>query len=309
MSDLITKAAELISELEPTRDPRTTTVLIAGCDRDPAHHHPYPGGYDQKPDLPALRTVTLGAAAQLPLLELENHDPVTRVEQILHALTDRRLSDAALAVRSFQGIAPLENDDKEILAKMISVSDLDSLAYEYLKYEEDVYEMLSDYGITDESNPYVAAINAEMTRVCDELEQIRRLTLGSARAREILSGEARVRLGDELDTTPVYTVIQRPILNQERTEPGKSSESSWAVPIWLAFQDTNGLYADTLTTLPRWAVDLLREVAPRTIGSVPYPVHATDAGLIETAEALWVGGGCYQHFDDAMRAAEAVLQP
>ena len=309
MKHTLTAFTDLVSSLDPGLDPLKIEVYVTDCPRgtdaehlhlsNPSHHH-HPTA--------SMRKVTVD---ELPLLVLSNdaHDgqPLT-LSQLLHALCDLTLLELLAGLRQLRATRPMENDPVEIMNKVVTTMELDALAHEYISYEEDLYENLSEVLVPVESNPLARALHDEATRIHSDMRRIRQLTLGSPVAVSLLRSFAQ-SLGVDADDTTVRVQLSHTSGQMLPSGAQEHPQRSILAALWYACGGSSKyLYGATLATLPMWAASLYRVVAPDLVISEFYLLEPGSDALLETAETLWNDGGEYENFDNAYRAAGTLLR-
>jgi hypothetical protein len=309
MQQTLSAFINLVSSLDPGCDPMEIEVYVTDCPKgaDAGHLHLINPSHHQHPTA-SMRAVPV---CELPTLVLSNdaHDgePLT-LDQLLHALRDLSLLELLAGLRQLRAICPMENDPVEIMTKVRTSEELDYLAQEFITYEDEVYENLSEVLVPVESNPLASALHDEAGRIRDDIRHIRRLTLGSATAVTLLRSLAR-SLGVELDVTLVKVQLSHTSGNMLPTGVQEHPQRSICPALWYACNGSSKyLYDSTLATLPKWAAELYRVIAPDIVNSELYKLEPELDVQFETAEALWRDGGEYQQFDVAYRAAGTLLR-
>jgi len=309
MQHALSAFVDLVSSLDPGCDPMEIEVYVTDCPKgtDAGHLHLINPSHHQHPTA-SMRAVPV---CELPLLVLSNdaHDGESlTLNQLLHALRDLALLELLSGLLHLRAIRPMENDPVSIMTKVGTSEELDDLAQEFITYQDEIYENLSEVLVPVESNPLARALHDEAGRIQDDIRHIRRLTLGSTTADTLLRSLAG-SFGIETDETLVKVQLSHTSGNILPPGAQEHPRRSICTALWFACNGSSKyLYAPTLATLPKWAAELYRVIAPDVVHSELYRLEPELDVQFETAEALWRDGGEYEHFDVAYRAAGTLLR-
>jgi hypothetical protein len=309
MNHAIPAFVDLVSSLDPGCDPMNIEMYVTDCPQgagaghlhliNPSHHlHP----------TESMRVVTV---AELPSLVLSNdaHDgePLT-LNQLLHALRDLTLLELLAGLRQLRAIQPMENDPVDIMSKVVTIEALDALAHEYVSYAELLEENMFEVLVPVESHPLARVLHDEASRIHADMRRIRQLTLGSPTAVSLLRSLA-VSLGVDPDETSVKVQLTHTSGQMLAQGVDEHPQRGLCPALWFACDGSSEyLYGPTVATLPAWAAELYRVIAPDILNSSLYRLDAELDALLDTAEALWRDGGEYEQFDVAYRAAGTLLR-
>ncbi|MFM7088477.1 MAG: hypothetical protein ACKOW9_03020 [Candidatus Paceibacterota bacterium] len=303
MEELIQEVNALLAFLEPEFTEEDIKVNISNCHMGTDHSHLYPNSYSPSPDLLNIKEVTLGTLRFTNQLDLKDHLPITNINQILDSMVDQELSLAIGELKSLKNIQPLDNDIEKINNGLTDISKLESLAYEYVDFENDTFNALSECHSYHSTNKYASVHNEEATRVVADLKKIRELTLGSPEAKALLIKEAERILNQPLSETEHFVVAGSIEMRNRDQEP---KDSHILQPLWLAFNDTDGLYQYQQVILPQWVALTLGKIQPTLLASSLYPKDITESKEFQIAKVLYSDGGLYNNFDEALRAARSI---
>lgn len=306
MTYAIAAFADLVSELDPGRDADTITVNVTDCpdpDRARDHLHLCNISYQLHPS-ESMRVVTVGELRSLRLSNDRHDGEPVLLDAILSAMTDSDHAELLGGLRHLRRMQPRENDCARIMSDIDTIEALAQLTHEYVEYEDNIYEELAQNGSFSQDH---ARLQLETRRIFADLDHVRRHTVASEKARRVVLDAAVQTHAIVVDETPVRVALGETPGDVDAAEDPTTTRH-WVTPLWYALGGSSeDYYRRNLTTLPRWAVDLLRVIAPDVVHSNPYPLDSTPADLLETAEALWRDGGAFAEFDIAMKAAVTLL--
>lgn len=300
MEQLVKEVESLLAFLEPDLTSKDIRLKISNCLMGTDHTHLYPNTINPAPDMPNIKEISLKELNYLNVLDLRDHLQLENINYLLDSLLDVELAAALGELKALKNMQPLDNDIDKINSSLLEISNLIDLSYEYIDFENDTYQALSECHGYQSQGKYMDTLNKEAVRVVDDVEQIRKLTLGSTQAISLLQKLAEDTLSVDLDHSEVLVLAGR-LEMQQRDD--SSPEHRYLTPIWLAFNNTNGLYQSELSIMPTWAVELLSKISPSAIQSEKYPKDIMDTKEFAVAKALHRDGGIYQNFDLALKAA------
>lgn len=303
------KVLDVLLILEPNRDPLSFPVrIVETVVGDVVHTHMI-GTSDKDANWTHVREISLAELLARPTCPDTCEQKSTRWT-IVDALTDYDLQVAANELLEWQEISPLnDNDHEQIVAKITDLDSFVDLGFEYVTYEESLYESFSQTCIGDHPETYEDILLEEHQRTVDELGELKKRTLGCVRGLDLLAAKAQELFGIERDETDTITMFGRCAVNLN-ANPIEEERFRIAHAARMAYQDFSDLYSSTLTIAPRWVAELVRACTPAAVQSSLYPVGMYDEVTIETAITLWRDSddAVLSNFDAAVQAADRLIR-
>ena len=263
--------------------------------------------YDNTQDIGEIKKITLDK------VQLEEIYPFTlgnnqdlNLDTFIEALDDRSLAILLQEYISLERVKPIDNDIESIVSNINSLEDILSLSYEYIEYEEYIFDIFSQVGYEFSSLLHETVINKEIERILAEMRTLKQQTLGCGKSIAILKDIAIKDFNIDISQESLYLVDAGGL---EYCREG-SSERNYhiASALWFTLLETEGIYQTKIRSLPIWAIELLRFVLPKALKSSNYHLSALDTTVFKTAEELNADGGLYQEFDMAYQAANYLLK-
>jgi len=235
-----------------------------------------------------------------------NNNEEINLDTFIEALEDRSLAIVLQEYRALVRIEPKDNNVEAIVSNINSLEDILSLSYEYIEYEEYIFDIFSQVGYEFSSILHEKIINNEVERILEEMKILKYQTLGCNKSlailKDIASKDYHIDTGDE----SLYLVDAGGL---EYCREGCSDRNyQIACALWFTLSDTDGIYQNKIRSLPIWAIELLKLVLPKAVKSNIYKESAQDTSVFKTAEELYSDGGLYQEFDIAYQAAKSLLK-
>jgi hypothetical protein len=216
------------------------------------------------------------------------------------------LADAVMSANTLRTLRP-EEDPAIVMARVRSEADLSNLVYEFLRYESNLFVSMP-WDESEYSNTwYNEVVSSEQDQVIEAMETFRRETIGSEKAFDILAAFGVNRFGLTRDETLVHAVITSSSAGSLLEDDDLLAAYGNAIRVCLGGSDD--LYSTTVTTAPRWVVELIRCCCPSMIRSKLYDSDKLSAKVLETAKTLWsdAEGNEFVEFDKAVEAAARLL--
>jgi hypothetical protein len=326
MQDAMQSVIDLVLQLEPGRDLDTfhvsvyTTPLVA----DPDHEN-FPTGelhtFERPVDDP---TTKAGRYRSISLRDLEaemrsghwcdrnRHAECDQTSDrylfnyLSHGLIEADLSDALSILTTLVNLPP-ENDAEQIMDGIETAEQLSSLGFDFIRFESSVIDEFNFYPVEFVNPRYNDVINAAVGDVFEEVDLLRKQTIGSEQAFDIHARCAAEQYGIMRDNSLVHVVI-----GPAEVQPSNEDDEklvAYANMVRLALSGSDALYSNQFTTAPRWVVELIRRCSPSSIRSQLYPEGTVTTRVLETAITLWKDAdtGVLSDFDKAIIAATKIL--
>jgi hypothetical protein len=263
--------------------------------------------YDNTQDIGEIKKITLDKVQldEIYPFTLGNNQELN-LDTFIEALDDRSLAILLQEYISLEKVKPIDNDIEAIVSNINSLEDILSLSYEYIEYEEYIFDIFSQVGYEFSSLLHETVINKEIERILAEMKILKLQTIGCAKSISILKDIAIRDFNIDSSQEGLYLVDAGGL---EYCREG-SSERNYQIAsaLWFTLLETDGIYQTKIRSLPIWAIELLRFVLPRALKSSNYQLSALDTTIFKTAEELNADGGLYQEFDMAYQAAKYLLK-
>ena len=263
--------------------------------------------FDHTQQISEMKTVSLDK------LVLEDIYPLTSsnnsehdLDSFIEALEDRSLAILLQEFRSLAGIKATDQDIKSIVNNINNIDDIVALSYDYIEYEDYIFDILARVGYEYPSLVYEDIINKEAKRIVEELNELKSETLGCEKAVAILKEIAKKDYN--IDTCkPGLNLVFAGSLQDSRE--GVTDENfQLANALWFVFLDTDGVYENKIRSLPIWAIELFKLILPNALKSSSYLQEIKESEVFQTALDLNKDGGLYSDFDTAFEAANSLLK-
>ena len=228
------------------------------------------------------------------------------LDTLIEALEDRSLAIVLQEYRSLARIKPKDNDVDTIVSNINSLEDILSLSYEYIEYEEYIFDIFSQVGYEYDSFMHEKIVNNEIERILAEMKNLKYQTVGCVKSLAILKDIAAKDYNIDTGDESLYLVDAGGL---EYCREGSSDRNyQVASALWFTLLDTDGIYQTKIRSLPIWAIELLKLVLPKVVKSSIYKESAQETNIFKTAKELYADGGLYQEFDIAYQAADSLLK-
>ena len=232
----------------------------------------------------------------------DEHD----LNSFIEALEDRSLAILLHEFRSLASIKASDQDINSIVSNINNIDDIVALSYEYIEYEEYIFDILARVGYEYPSLVHEEIINKEVKRIVGELKELKSETLGCEKAVAILKEIAKKDYN--IDTcNPGLNLVHAGSLEYSR-EGVTDEKYQLASALWFVFLDTDGVYENKIRSLPIWAIELFKLILPNAMKSSSYLEEIKESDVFKTALDLNEDGGLYADFDTAFEAANALLK-
>lgn len=236
------------------------------------------------------------------------------ITEIIDSFEDRELSNTIFSLISLKKITPGDQDYDKINRSITDINSLTSLSDEYKKFEDDIYDEISQSSYNNVTNKYDKTISIEIDRIITELNVVKAKTISSDSALniykiyaesigiEIIEDICYIQIGEFEKLRPKIDYLDKNVLSEEV----KNYEI--AVAIFLSFHNSDGLYYDQILALPKWAIKLIDLKIKGVIKSELYNINNLAEEVFNTALSLYKDGGVYNSFDIAVTTAKALLK-
>ena len=263
--------------------------------------------FDHTQKISEIKTVTLDK------LELSDIYPYTSsnnqehdLDTFIEALEDRSLAILLQEFRSLASIKAIDQDIKSIVSNINSIDDIVALSYEYIEYEDYIFDVLAQVGYQYDSAFYEAIIDKEAKRIVGELKELKSETLGCKKAIDILKEIAKKDYNIDTANQDLNLVHAGSL---EYSREGVTDKNyQLASALWFVFLDTDGVYENKIRSLPGWAIELFKLILPNALKSSSYLEEIKESDVFKTALDLNEDGGLYADFDIAFEAANSLLK-
>ena len=234
--------------------------------------------------------------------------------EIIDSFEDRELSNTIFSLIALKKITPGDQDYDKINRSITDINSLTSLTDEYKKFEDDIYDEISQSSYNNVTNKYDKTISIEIDRIITELNVVKAKTISSDLALNIYKLYAEsigidiiediyfIQIGEFEKLRPKFDYLDKNVLSEEV----KNYEI--AVAIFLSFHNSDGLYYDQVLALPKWAINLIDHKINGVIKSELYNKNNLAEEVFNTALSLYKDGGVYNSFDIAVTTAKALLK-
>lgn len=234
--------------------------------------------------------------------------------EIIDSFEDRELSNTIFSLIALKKITPGDQDYDKINRSITDINSLTSLTDEYKKFEDDIYDEISQSSYNNVTNKYDKTISIEIDRIITELNVVKAKTISSDLALNIYKLYAEsigidiiediyfIQIGEFEKLRPKFDYLDKNALSEEV----KNYEI--AVAIFLSFHNSDALYYDQVLALPKWAINLIDHKINGVIKSELYNKNNLAEEVFNTALSLYKDGGVYNSFDIAVITAKALLK-